>query len=93
MKKYLVESSHNKRNSNDTVQKQSKLAKHTKPVISQNDSQKLGPSKENITLSDVSDLSDCDNESQIPEEEKCCHCHKYYLDRNEHGLIEITQWA
>lgn len=52
---------------------------------------KPGPSKENIFLSDIFDMSDCENESQIPEEEKCCHCHKYYVDRNEHGVVEITQ--
>jgi hypothetical protein len=58
-----------------------------------NDNQKPGPSKLNNELSEKSDLSDSENASEIPDEDKCCQCQQYYVDKHFHGAKEFTHWA
>ncbi|XP_060562162.1 uncharacterized protein LOC132721803 [Ruditapes philippinarum] len=97
MKKYIDESN-SKISSNDPKKKKTKTPKNKKNSATTfnlqiNDKQKPGPSKQNIELSEKSDLSDSENESEIPDEDKCCQCHQYYVDKHSHGAIEFTHWA
>jgi hypothetical protein len=97
MKKYIDESN-SKISSNDPKKKKTKTPKNKKNSATSfnlqiNDKQKPGPSKQNIELSEKSDLSDSENESEIPDEDKCCQCHQYYVDKHSHGAIEFTHWA
>ena len=106
IKKYMEESKGSKqkqttkqKNTASTVSSSRKAMKHSaKKVKKINKPDKLyspqpGPSHINLLSSSSQLESEEESDSQIPDQDKCCLCKRFYAQSREALQISFTQWA
>lgn len=83
-----IRSSSKRKSKESSSKSHEKKTKYTEPI-----SPKPGPSGLQV-ISVSGSSSDSDNDSDIPNEEKCCVCHKYQPEQLKHCVsLIITKWA
>ena len=77
-----------------TQQKQEERTKSKKnPPTNLTSSPQPGPFHINLISSMSEEDSENESESQIPEEDKCCVCKRFYAQDKESYQVSFTQWA
>ena len=83
----------NKNKPVETIPKKKvKLTARSKSSFKPQKSPQPGPSCINL-LSDSSDNSENETESDIPMESKCCQCKRFYVERDDNQIFSIVSWV